>query len=416
MTEIKKAGNDAKYAYLKDNYGKNILPLSIFENKDYPGSRPTELLIFYKKKASLSEARESLFKTIEHYNLFSSRLIMIDENKYALQYCREGFEYHVLPSIDVASDEINIDDVKNKIKHVQTLPGEPLFAITLIPIKDGILGGLSCSHAVGDVTSLMLFMFAWGCMHYGHDFPMPSNQRLFKGEPVRFETIDRAFIPPLSELNDEIQNRVKKTSDWKTYYKRESFTETLLEGMKNKAKSENENYVISNNQIINSILLKKYHEEIMPDTDNVRLRIPVNLRYIHPDIDASYIGNAVFSSVVEFEKNEIKKMSEYQIAYRIKQSIARMRNENYVKKIAYLSEYGIEYQGDIFKTLPPYNINTDILSANLTHVNDLESLGLGSDIGNIIFMSSTMQTIFTMLKEKKGMIFVEIQSRYPFKA
>jgi hypothetical protein len=154
----------------------------------------------------------------------------------------------------------------------------------------------------------------------------------------------------------------------------------------------------------------------MPDTDNVRLRIPINLRYIHPDIDASYIGNAVFSSVVEFEKNEIKKMSEYQIAYRIKQSIARMRNENYVKKIAYLSEYGIEYQGDIFKTLPPYNINTDILSANLTHVNDLESLGLGSDIGNIIFMSSTMQTIFTMLKEKKGMIFVEIQSRYPFKA
>lgn len=416
MMEIKKAGNDAKYAYLENNYGKNILPLSIFENKDYPGSRPTEFLVFYKKKTSLTKAGESLFKTIEHYNLFSSRLIMIDENKYALQYCKEGFEYHVLPSMDVASEDINIDDVRNKIKHVQTLPGEPLFAITLIPIKDGILGGISCSHAVGDVSSLMLFMFAWGCMHYGHDFPMPSNQRLFKGEPVRFDTIDRAFIPRLSELNDEIQNRVKNFNRWKTYYKRECFTETLLDEIKNKAKSENENYVISDNQIINALLLKKYHEEIIPDTDKVRLRIPINLRYIHPDIDSLYMGNAVFSSVIEFEKNEIKTMSEYQIAYRIKQSIAKMRNEDYVKKIAYLSEYGIEYQDDIFKTLSPYNLNTDILSANLTHINDLESLGLGSDIGKILFMSSTMQTSFTILKEKKGMIFVEIQSRYPFKA
>ncbi len=415
MTENQKTCKDARNAYLENNYGNNILPLSIFENKDYPGSRPTEFLVFYKKKTSLSKARESLLKTIKHYNLFSSRLIMIDENKYALQYCKEGFEYHVLPFIDVASDHINIDDVMNKIKHVKTLPGEPLFAITLIPVKDGILGGISCSHAVGDATSLMLFMFAWGCIHYGHNFPMPSNQRLFKGQPVCFDTIDRAFIPPLSELNDEIQNRVKNLNCWKTYYKREYFTEKLLDEIKNKAKSENENYVISHNQIINALILKKYHEEIMPDTDKVRLRIPINLRYIHPDVDSSYMGNAVFSSVIEFEKNEVKKMSEYQIAYRIKQSISKMRNENYVKKIAYLSKYGVEYQGDIFKTLPPYNINTDILSANLTHVNNLESLGLGSDLGNIIFMSSTMQTSFAILKEKKDMIFVEIQSRYPFK-
>jgi hypothetical protein len=411
--ESKKIDNTAKIKYLEENYSKNILPLSIFENEDYLGNQPTEILVFYKKKTSLSEAKESLFKTIEYYNLFSSRLIMIDDNKFALQYCTNGFECNILPFIDVAFDNINIDDIKDMMAHVKTLPGEPLFAVTIIPIKDGIFGGISCSHTIGDATSLMLFLFAWGCIHYGNTCPIPSTQRLFKGKPIIFDKIDRVFTPALSELSDKIQNRAKILCKEKMYYKREYFSDEFLDEFKNKAKSENEKYIISNNQIINSFLLKKYHDDIMPNTDKIRIRIPINLRYIHPDIDSLYIGNAVFSSVIEFTKDEINKMSIYQIAYRLKESITKMRNENYVKKISYLSKYGIEYKGDIFKILPPYNIDTDILSANLTHFNDLESLGFGSDVVRIVYMSSTMQTSFTLLKEKRGRIFVEIKSSYP---
>ena len=90
----------------KDHYGVDILPLSFFENADYPGSPPIECLVLYKKKTSLPAARESFLETIRHYNLFSSRLIMIDENRFALLYCTDGFQYMVLPPLDADAAHI----------------------------------------------------------------------------------------------------------------------------------------------------------------------------------------------------------------------------------------------------------------------------------------------------------------------
>jgi hypothetical protein len=411
--QINKIDNKATITYLGKNYGTNILPLSIIDNECFPGTLPLEDLFFYKKETSILKLEECLLKTIEHYNLFSSRLIMIDENKFALQYCTDGVVTSILPSINVTSDNINIEDIKKMMVHVKTLPGEPLFAITGIPIKDGILGAVSCSHALCDGIALMLFLYAWGCTIEGKSFPLPSTQRLFKGNPVCSDKIDKAFIPPLSELSDIIQNRVK-SGNVKTYTKREYFTDEFLNDIKKKAKSENEKYVISNNQIIISFLLKKYHNQILPDTDKIILRNPINIRDIHPDIDSLYIGNAYFNSFTEFTKDEIDKMSMPQIAYRMKESIANTRNENFIKELSYLSKYGIEFKTDIYeKYYRPFNINTDILSSNLTHLNDLESLGLGSNIGSLLHMSSPNQTSFTMLKEKSDRMFAQITSMCP---
>ena len=414
MTGNNNIDKEAKIKYLEENLGKNILPLPVFE-ESLPGTNPNEVLLFYKKRTPVLKLKESFFKAAEYYNLFSSRLIMIDHDKFALQYCTDGIEYNLLPPINTTSDNINIDDIKKMMVHVKTLPGEPLLALTGIPIKDGVLGAISCSHVIADGISLILFLYVWGCIIEGKDFPLPSPQRLFKGDPISSDKIDKALIPPLSELSNAIQNRVKLDSNVKTYAKREYFTDEFLNDIKHKAKSENEKYIISNNQIINSFLLKKYHDRILPDTDRIRLRVPINLRDIHPDIDSLYIGNAFFISFTEFTKDEINKMSIPQIAYRLKESIKKARNENYIKELAYLSKHGVEFKPDIFKNYPPYNVDTDILSTNLTHLNDLESLGLGSDIGSILYVSSgSVQANFTMLKEKSGRTFAQITGRYPF--
>ena len=82
--------NKEHIAYLENNYGGNILPLSKLENEYYPGTSPLEILFFWNRESTVSEVKASLLKTIEHYNLFSSRLIMIDDNKFALQYCTDG--------------------------------------------------------------------------------------------------------------------------------------------------------------------------------------------------------------------------------------------------------------------------------------------------------------------------------------
>jgi len=407
-----KSDNKAKVAYLEKNYGKNILPLSMAENDRFPGGGPIEILFFYKKDTPILKLKESILKTIQHYNLFSSRLIMIDDNKFALQYCTDGFVPTILPPMNASLDDINIEDMKKMMVHVKTLPGEPLFAVTGIPLKDGILAGISCSHAIADGVSLLLFLFAWMCITEGKGFLPPSKQRLFQGSPVPSGKIDKTFISSLSELSDQIQNRVKSNSV-KLYYKKEYFLDEFLDEIKNKAKLENAKYTISNHQIMTALLLKKYHDYMLPDTDRIILRNPINLREIHPDIDSLYIGNAVFNGIAEFTKDEINQMSIPQLAYRIKKSIIGAKNENYAKEISSLSKYGVELKIEMIKNRPPSDMNRDIVSSNLTHLNDLESMFLGANTGSIIYIDMAVQTGFTILKENSGRIFSLVTSRYP---
>ena len=411
--EINKLGNDVKNAYLEENCGKSILPLSIVENIDLPGLNPLDVLLFYKKGISLLKIRESFFKTLDYYNLFSSRMIMTDQDKFALLYCTDGAQLNILPSIDVTMDNINIDDVKNMMVQVKTLPGKHLFAVTVIPIQDGMLAGISCSHAVADGIALILFLYSWGLIIEGKDFPRPSPQRLFKGPPVRFDKINKKFIPPLSGLSHVIQNRVNHDNKVKVYCKNEYFSDELLNEIKNEARKENPRCLISNNQIMTSILLKKYHHRILPNTNKVIVKNPIDLRSVHPDIDSFYIGNAYTCSFTEFTKDEIDKMSTTEISYRLKESIAGMRNENNIKKMAYLSKYGIEFNLDMFQSYPPYSIEADLVSTNLTHMNDLESLGLDVNTGKILYLGISVPNVLAMLKEKSGSIFVQVTSRYP---
>lgn len=399
--------------YLEENLGKNILPLSIFENEIRPGNAPGEIIIFYKKETPIPKLTNSFLKAAEYYNLFSSRLIMIDDDKFALHHCTDGIEIKVMRPINVTFNKIDIDDIKKMMVHVETLPGEPLVALTGIPIKDGVFGGISCSHAMTDGISLLLFLFAWSCIIEGKDFLPPSTQRLFKGKPIHSDKIDKVFMPPLSELSDKIQNRVKHRRNLKTYSKKEYFSNEFLNELKNKAKRENEKFVISNNQIINAFLLKKYHHQILPDADRIRLRTPINLREINSDIDPMYIGTAYFINITEFTKDEIDKMSIYEIAYRLNASITESRSEKFIKKISYISEYGVEINADILENFSPFNIGTDIVSSNLTHINDLESMGLGSNVGGIVYFGVTAPTSFSMMKEKSGSMYADITSIYP---
>jgi len=188
--------NREQTAYLEDNYGKNILPLSVLENERMIGGSPNEILYFYKKDNPISKLKESIIKTIGHYNLFSSRLIMIGENKFALQYCTDGARLIDLPPIDALASEISLDDIKKMMVYVKTLPGEPLFAITGIPVKDGILAGISCSHTVADGISMLLFLYAWMCITEGKSFLPRLPRDYLKGNPSARMTLTTCLYLP----------------------------------------------------------------------------------------------------------------------------------------------------------------------------------------------------------------------------
>jgi len=406
-----KIDDEKNVAYLKENYGKNILPLSLLQNEYVLGTEPLEILFFWNKESTFLETKESIFRAVRHYNIFSSRLIQTGQNKFALQYCKDGFKFNFLPFIDDTFDNINIEDIKKKLVKVKTLPGESLFAVTVIPVKGGRFVGISCSDAVADVFALILLCFAWKSIIERKRFLRPSPQRLFKGKPADFDKTDKTFIPSLSELSNAIQKRVR-ISSVKKYTKREYFTDELLNELQLTAKSKNEKCIISRSQIITSLLLKKYHDIISPDAESVVLRNPINLREVHPDVDPMYIGNAFFDNTTRYSRDEIERMSIYEIAYRLNESISNVGNEEHLKKISYLSDYGIEFKKEVIKNYSLYNMDTDIVSSNLIALNDPESLGISSNLVNILNINAS-PTSFVILKEKDGRIFAQITSIYP---
>ncbi len=406
--------NKTKTAYLEHHYGKTILPLSLFDNLIRPGEKPIEIFFFYRKEAFIPRLKDSLLEAIKYYNLFSSRLIMIDDHKFALQYCTDGALINVLPPVNNTIDNIHLEDIKKIMTHVKTLPGEPLFAVTGIPLKDGIIGAISCSHAVADGISLLLFMYAWMCITEGKDFLLPSKQRLFTGDPICSSEIDQVFVPSLSELSKGIQTKISHANNIETHMTMEYFSDEFLAKIKIEARSDDEKYLISNHQIMTSFLLKKYHRNVLPDADRIVLRTPINLRDIHPDVDKLYIGTALFVNFTEFTKDELDKMSIYQIAYRLKESMMNVRNEKYAKKISFLSPYGIEFTSEMLSEYLPHNVNTDVVSTNLTHLKDLESMFLGPETGSILYVDLPFQPSFTLFKEKSDKLFAQITSRYPF--
>ncbi len=397
---------------MEHRYGKNILPLSTFDNENFIGSPPLEILFFYKKDLPILKLKESLLKTIHYYNLFSSRLIMIGDHKFALLYCTDGAVANDLRPVDACFDDSRIEEIRKEMVHVQTLPGEPLFAVTGIPFKNGILAGISCSHTVADGISLLLFLYAWMCITDGKKFLPPSPQKLFQCPPVHFDPTDRTLVPPLSALDEKIRKKVEIDNVAEIFTATEYFTDDFLNDIKAEAKKER--CEISNHQIMTTFLLKKYHSKILPDTDRVILKNPINLRDIHPDIDPMYIGSSNFNNFIQFTKEEIDRLSIPQIASRIKKSIADVRNESYAREIAHLSPYGIEINMDVFRrNRPPYSVETNVVSSNLTHLNDLESMFVGPETGSLLHIGLAVQTGFTMLKEKSGRIFAQITGRHP---
>jgi hypothetical protein len=53
--------NKEQLTYLEENLGKTILPLSIFENEDWPGAQPIEVLLYYKLKEWTFEQYQEAF-------------------------------------------------------------------------------------------------------------------------------------------------------------------------------------------------------------------------------------------------------------------------------------------------------------------------------------------------------------------
>lgn len=59
-----------KMISLEENYGKNILPLSLVDNDRFPGGRPVELVLFYKEKI-LYQNSKSVFSKPSSITTFS---------------------------------------------------------------------------------------------------------------------------------------------------------------------------------------------------------------------------------------------------------------------------------------------------------------------------------------------------------
>lgn len=127
--------------------------------------------------------------------------------------------------------------IRKEMVHVQTLPGEPLFAVTGIPFKNGILAGISCSHAVADGISLLLFLYAWMCITDGKIFFHRRPRDCFKARsPISIQQTKRLL--PLIRAERSNPEKVDIDNVAEIFTATEYFTDDFLNAIKAEAEKE----------------------------------------------------------------------------------------------------------------------------------------------------------------------------------
>ena len=196
-----------------------------------------------------------------------------------------------------------MDDI---IDVVRGLPGDPLLLGSLTPTTEGCVIGLSVSHIVADGMTIFIFFAIWTALMSGKKPPKPSDQRSFEQS-----RIVKNFRPLRVPLATRVQSRNDMYSTLNQEYTFLSLPDSLTTKLLTEVGPESP----ALNHIVAAHLLRRFEPNILPDSEILRLRIPIDMRNLHPSIDPLYLGNAFFDAVIAFSRNELGEQSLSALAY-----------------------------------------------------------------------------------------------------
>jgi hypothetical protein len=336
--------------------GKSDAPaLTGYDQSLGVGMPPFFRLLCYDYIPDIDRLEASLAKVFERYPRFAQRVVGSTKGNAQFVAMEQPQRLELRPPVRWTHDDFAVEQLPAFVSGLESAPGQPVAAARLRPITGGAALSVSLSHSAGDFYSLYLFLATWA--------------EQFKAAAAGAR--DPSVVPPLNqppiaiedseELRQQSPSKLRSTGLHKHNYSLLHFDREFLDSLRSELSSDKG--PLSLNEVLTAFIIHRHGKAIMGRTSGLRLRVPVNVRGVHPAIPNDFVGNGITEAVVPLDELVDSPAAARQTAQRIRDSVEAVRTREAVEAALEVVDGQVELRT---KGLPVYNRHTDILSTNLS--------------------------------------------------
>ena len=330
----------------------STLTLSDYDQSLGAGTPSLYRMFCLREMPNVDRLVSALGRTLERFPRYATRIVLTDDGRSKLVPLEQPLALELRPAANWAAETFRVEDVPHFVRGLTTEAAKPVLAVTLTPVTNGAVLGVSFSHAVGDMYSYYLFHAYWNeQMRLAVGADAGRGQRY-----VRLVTASGAS--PQRWRDGSLEDRAGNT---KYDYDVISFGQDELEALR--AELEKDGTFPSLNEALTAYIVHRFGRKLVGRTSGLRLRVPVNVRGAHPLLPEDYIGNAIIEVLVPLGELADTPAAARATAHRIRETVRAARKPQNIASIIAVDEGGIRLLG---KDLPVYDRRTDILSTNLS--------------------------------------------------
>jgi hypothetical protein len=137
---------------------------------------------------------------------------------------------------------------------------------------------------------------------------------------------------------------------------------------------------ITRNHLVVAHLLKEHALEMVPRLPQIRLRLPVDIRGLHPRAPRDYIGNAFVDALATFARADLETRSVAELAGPIAEAIARVRDPATLDERLSWTSSGLAQRAPRGEPIAP---GSDVVCSNLVKLGDILQVGAAFGTGSV---------------------------------
>jgi hypothetical protein len=288
------------------------------------GSEPFDLVIVSPGVPDVTRAADCLRAALKHVPQYASRIARFEQDT-ALVFDPSAPEFQLNPCLGLGWQEVTDRHIGLLAASVESRPGGHTAAMAMTPLQDGYAVCLTASHVVGDARSFVTLLRTWLHTYLGASLPAVSNQRAFKLEAHDLAPIDPRRSERASIGGQEAAKGAKQESL--------RLSAEVLRQMMSQVGG-------SLHQAATVLLLRAFSDRLFATQRTVRLRVPVDVRGVLPELSDHYIGNAFLDAFVEITRDDVDGPPS-RIADMQREAIARVKGASGASQLLRLGPDGL---------------------------------------------------------------------------
>lgn len=307
--------------------------------------RPANLgLLYYRGRLDPARIYQTILATCTHLPSFSSRIVHAPSGEYFLRFQEGDFGFSVEESSRAFAPELlerrNLwsDTLAPYFDTEDTALDRPLFGCRVTLLRESTVLGFSISHSIADGETLKYATYLFSALYGNHPVFPASNQRSFPFQRAG----DRPRMPEDYAGWDHRRHELRKGGEMRRcvcndIVVRGATVDEVLSAATGPTK-------LTRSDVVAALLVKELYPRIVPGSEVVRLRIPVDLRRATRKLEPTYIGNGYWDAWLHLPIERFHALDVAGVAAEIHAAIRRLRTALDRDGFVRLDVDGVDYE------------------------------------------------------------------------